>query len=72
MPRRTSTGKTSGFDPRVPVLIGAILIAGVTGETGADWKECGTGTQDRISACALKFQALPELIRTAVLETGNG
>lgn len=72
MPSATSTGKVTRFEPRVAVLIGAILVAGIMGESGADWRKCGNTDADLISACGLNIDALPKLVQSATLETGNG
>lgn len=72
MPVRSSTGKVFRFEPRVIVLIGAILVAGALGESGMDWRKCGSGASDLISACALGIDVLPETVRSALMETENG
>ncbi|QEW22787.1 hypothetical protein LA6_005021 [Marinibacterium anthonyi] len=72
MPSATSTGKAIRFEPRVAVLIGAILVAGIMGESGADWKKCGNSDADLISACALDVDVLPDIVQSALLEVGHG
>ncbi|MGR3806161.1 hypothetical protein [Marinibacterium profundimaris] len=71
MPTSSSNRRVVRFEPRVPVLIGTILLVGVLGESGMDWSKCGSD-QDLISACALEIDALPELVQGVMMETENG
>lgn len=72
MPSATSTGNRHCLDLRAAVLLGAIALAGMLGESGMDWRKCSAGADDLISACALEVDVLPNLVRSAYAESGNG